>query len=157
MKKDLKYFMREQKEEIVTAPGPESFKDENGNVIEFEIRVLTQEKLDQINELYRNRSIATDKRGTPYVKNGEAIWKVDKSTSKAVNHIIAEALVFPDLKDKDLMAYYKCVDITEMPMKVFSKPSEYAHVVDIVFTALGFGEAEDEDKKYESDLEEAKN
>jgi len=40
MAKDLKYFMREQKEEIITVPGPESFKDENGKVIDFEVRVL---------------------------------------------------------------------------------------------------------------------
>ena len=30
MKKDLKYFMRDLKPEIVTAPGPNSFKDEDG-------------------------------------------------------------------------------------------------------------------------------
>lgn len=40
MKKDLKYFMRSQEPEIVTAPGPESFKDEQGNVIQFEILSL---------------------------------------------------------------------------------------------------------------------
>ena len=34
-KKNLKYFMRDTKDEIVTAPGPDSFKDENGKVINF--------------------------------------------------------------------------------------------------------------------------
>ena len=38
--KDLKYFMREHKEEIVTVPGPASIKDEKGTVINFEIKVL---------------------------------------------------------------------------------------------------------------------
>ena len=41
VKKDLKYFMRNTEPEIVTAPGPDSFKDEDGNVIQFEIKVLT--------------------------------------------------------------------------------------------------------------------
>ena len=47
-KKDLKYFMRSTEAEIVTAPGPESFKDEDGNVIPFEIKVLTQAEINQI-------------------------------------------------------------------------------------------------------------
>lgn len=42
MTKNLKYFMRDVKPEIVTAPGPSSFKDESGKVIDFEIKVLTQ-------------------------------------------------------------------------------------------------------------------
>lgn len=35
MTKNLSYFMREQKEEIVTAPAPESFVDENGTRLEL--------------------------------------------------------------------------------------------------------------------------
>ena len=38
-KKDLKYFMREHKEEIITVPGPASIKDEDGNVINLEVKV----------------------------------------------------------------------------------------------------------------------
>ena len=30
--KDLKYFMRDRKDEIVSVAGPDTFKDENGNV-----------------------------------------------------------------------------------------------------------------------------
>ena len=40
-KKDLKYFMRPTEPEIITAPGPESFKDSEGKTIDFEIKVLT--------------------------------------------------------------------------------------------------------------------
>lgn len=40
--KDLRYFMREEAkvEQIVTVPGPESIKDENGEVIQLEIKQL---------------------------------------------------------------------------------------------------------------------
>ena len=54
-KKDLKYFMRSTEAEIVTAPGPKNFKDEEGNVIQFEIKKLTQEEITRINEAYRRR------------------------------------------------------------------------------------------------------
>lgn len=155
MKKDLKYFMRSKEPEIVTVPGPESFKDGEGKVIDFEIRVLTQEEINRINNNYRKRSMATDKKNNPLVANGEVIWKTEKDSAKATRHLIVEALQYPDLKDKELMDYYGCFDVTDMPLKVFSKADEYEHVLRIVMQALGLSSAvsEDEDK----DVDAAKN
>lgn len=155
MKKDLKYFMRSKEPEIVTVPGPESFKDGEGKVIDFEIRVLTQEEINRINNNYRKRSMATDKKNNPLVANGEVIWKTEKDSAKATRHLIVEALQYPDLKDKELMDYYGCVDVTDMPLKVFSKADEYEHVLRIVMQALGLSStvSEDEDK----DIDAAKN
>ena len=136
-KKDLKYFMRSTETEIVTAPGPSSFKDENGKVIQFEIKVLSQEQINKINDAYHRRSMATDKKGNPLIALGEVVWKTEKDNAKASRHIIVEALQYPDLKNKELMEYYGCVDVTDMPLKVFSKPDEYQHVSRIVMQALG--------------------
>lgn len=152
-KKTLKYFMRSTEPEIVTAPGPESFKDEEGNVIQFEIKVLSQEEINKINSMYRRRSMATDKKGNPLAYNGEVLWKTERDSAKASRHLMVEALQYPDLKDKDLMAHYKCVDITDMPLRVFSRPDEYQHVTRIVMQALGLAsEVNDDD-----DLAAAKN
>ncbi len=153
MKKDLKYFMREQKDEIVTVPGPESFKDEEGNVINLEIRVLSQAEIQTINNNYRRRAVATDKKGQPYISNGEVVFKTDKDNARATRHIIVEALQYPDLKDKGLMEYYHCTDVTDMPMLVFSKADEYAHVNRAVLTALGIIEAPEDSEL----VEDAKN
>ncbi len=153
MKKDLKYFMRDLKPEIVTAPGPNSFKDEDGNVILFEIKVLTQEEINKINDGYRRRSMATDKKGNPLISMGEVVWKTEKQNAKASRHIIAEALQYPNLKDPDLMKYYNCVDFTEMPLKVFPKADEFQHVTMIVMQALGLASPAND----EEELEEAKN
>ena len=153
MKKDLKYFMRNLKPEIVTAPGPNSFKDEDGNIILFEIKVLTQEEINRINDGYRRRSMATDKKGNPLISMGEVVWKTEKQNAKASRHIIAEALQYPNLKDPDLMKYYDCVDFTEMPLKVFPKADEYQHVTMIVMQALGLASPAND----EEELEEAKN
>lgn len=136
-KRDLKYFMREREEQIISVPGPETFTDENGNILDLEIRVLSNTEIQKINNNYRKRSIATDKKGQPYIANGEVVFKTEKDSAKAARHIIAEALVFPDLKDKGLMEFYHCSDITEMPELVFSRADEYAHVTRAVFTALG--------------------
>lgn len=152
-KKDLKYFMRNTESEIVTVPGPESFKDEKGNVIQFEIKVLSQEQITKINDMYRRRSIATDKKGNPLAFNGEVLWKTEKDNVKASHHLIVEALQYPNLKDPELMEYYGCVDITDMPLKVFSKSDEYQHVSRIVMQALGMVSSVSDDE----DLETAKN
>ena len=152
-KKNLNYFMRDTKDEIVTAPGPESFKDENGNVIDFEIKVLSQETINKINEAYRRRSMATDKKGNPLVTMGEVVWKVEKDNARASRHIIAEALQYPNLKDPELMKHYNCADMTEMPLKVFSRADEYQHVSRIVMQALGLMETPDDS----AEMDAAKN
>lgn len=154
-KKDLKYFMRSTEEEVVTAPGPASFKDEEGNVIDFEIKVLSQAEINKINDMYRRRSMATDRKGNPLIANGEVVWKTERDGAKASRHMIVEALQYPNLKDKELMDWYKVVDVTEMPLKVFSRPDEYQHVSRIVMRALGLAEEVEDDSK--DDLEAAKN
>lgn len=152
-KKDLKYFMRSTEAEIVTAPGPDSFKDEDGNVIPFEIKVLTQAEINQINDNYRKRSMATDKKGNPLIAMGEVVWKTEKDSAKASRHMIVEALQYPDLKDPELMKYYNCVDVTDMPLLVFSKSDEYQHVSRIVMQALGLASTVNDDE----DMKDAKN
>jgi hypothetical protein len=152
-KKDLKYFMRSTEAEIVTAPGPDSFKDDDGNVVQFEIKKLTQEEITRINDAYRRHSMATDKKGNPLVANGEVIWKTERDSAKASRHMIVEALQYPDLKDPELMKYYGCVDVTDMPLKVFSKADEYQHVSRIVMQALGLAAGVSDDEE----LSDAKN
>lgn len=153
-KKDLKYFMRNTEPEIVTALGPESFKDEAGNTIVFEIKALTQAVIQKINANYKHRVMATDKKGNPLIANGEVVWKVDNDSAKAARHLIVEALQYPNLKDEELMKYYNCVDVTDMPLLVFPSSAEYNHVVRIVMAALGLIE---EQSKDDSEVEEAKN
>ncbi len=151
MEKNLSYFMREEKEEIVTVPAPESFVDNKGKRLELQVKTISRDRIRQINESYRRREVAVDKNGKPYTADGEVLFKTENDTSKALRHIIAEALVFPDLTSQELMDFYKCYDKTEMPLKVFSKPGEYSYVADVVLKAIGLIEKDD------SDLDEAKN
>lgn len=153
-KKDLKYFMRNTEPEVITMPGPDTIKDENGEVIQLEIRVLSQSEIMKINNMYKRRSIAMDKRGNPLVANNEVIWKTERDNGRAGRHMMVEALQYPNLKDPALMEHYKCVDITEMPLLVFPRADEFSHVNRVVMAALGLGEYTEEDKET---IEEAKN
>lgn len=157
-KRDLRVFMREsaKTEEIVTVPGPESIKGEDGKPIMLEIKVLSNETIQKINDNYKRKSIAVDKKGTPYIANGEVAFRVERDNIKASQHIIAEALVYPDLKDPELMAFFNCNDIAEMPLKVFPRADEYAHVSRAVMIALGLA-SEPAQEEQDNVLNDAKN
>ena len=157
-KRDLRAFMRESAkvEEVVTVPGPDTILGEDGKPVMLEIKVLSNETIQKINDAYRKKSIAVDKKGQPYIANGEVAFRVERDNVKASQHIIAEALVYPDLKDPELMAFFNCNDLSEMPLKVFPKADEYAHVSRAVMAALGLASEPAQEEK-ESALDEAKN
>ncbi len=152
MNKDLKYFVRNTEPEIVTMPGPDTIKDDEGNVVQFKIKKLRQDEIEPIIEAYRKHSVATDKKGSPLVINGEVVWKTERDNSKMMRHIIVEALQYPNLKDPDLMKHYGVVDVTEMPLKVFPTTEEYQYVANLVNKVLGYTASDEDD-----DLNAAKN
>ena len=154
MSKNLKYFMREaaEVEKVVTVPAPESFKDEDGKVIQLEVKVLSSERIRAINEAYHTHTVALDKKGNPYINGGNVVFRDERDNAKAIRHILVEALQYPKLDDPELMKFYNCVDITDMPLLVFSKPGDYDYVARNVMQILGMIDAPDED-----DLKAAKN
>lgn len=157
MKKNLSYFMKEIKEETVNAPAPKSFKDENGNVLEMEIKKLSHERIRKIQDNYRKRSVYLDKKGNPFISGGEVVMESDYDVNKALRHIMVEALVYPDLKSHEMMDFYKCYDITEMPFKVFQTYSDYDYVFNTVMKTLGIMTDDNENESDESLVKQAKN
>lgn len=158
--KNLKYFMREEskKETVFTVPAPARFVDEKGDVVQMEIKKLHNDTITKINEMYRTRTPLKDKKGNYIVQNGEVVFRVEKDNARSTRHIIAEALVYPDLKDPELMKFFDCVDITEMPLKVFPDSEEYSYVSRKVMEVLGLLEAEDGgQKEADKETEDAKN
>ena len=90
MAKDLKYFMRPaaKEDQIVTVPGLESIKDENGKVIDFEIKKLSNEEIDSINKMYETKTLLKDKKGNFVINNGRAVYKVDSNIFQGSTRII---------------------------------------------------------------------
>ncbi|MDE7184071.1 MAG: hypothetical protein K2O40_06245 [Lachnospiraceae bacterium] len=153
----LAYFMREaaKKQEIVEVPGIESIKDENGQVVPFKIKMLTKKEIDDIYDKYRTRTMLCDKKGKPVFNRGQAVFDINTDSNRALRRIMVEALVYPDLHNKELMDFFDCYDFSEMPLKVFPNPKEYDKVANIVLSALGILEEENDDS--ESEVQEAKN
>lgn len=155
--KSLKYFMRDlsEKEEIVEIPGVERYKDEEGNIIPFQVRVLSQKSIMDIYDKYKKKEIAYDKKGRPIVNSGEVAFIVNNDAGRATRRIVVEALVYPNLKDKELMDYYKCPSFDDMPYYVFPKADEYAEVQRNVLIALGIS-SPDEEEDQPDEVDEAK-
>ena len=154
--KNLKYFMREElkNEDIVEMAGPDSIRDENGNPVMFQIKRLRRDSVDKIYDRYKTLKPALDRNKKPYVVDGKMVMKEEKDYARALRHVIAEALVYPNLHDEELMKYYDCIDVTEMPTKMFTQ-KEYAEVIKMVNHVLGIDDEDEEEQK--DDLESAKN
>lgn len=151
---NLKFFMLEElkKDEIVEVPGTDTFKDESGKIIPFQIKVLDTDTINRIRNAYRTRKMAVDKKGKPIIANGEIVFTTEYDAEAANDKIMAEAFVFPDMHDKALMEFYGCYDVTEMPRKLFRKPADYTHASKMVAQALGLIDKDDDEL-----IEEAKN
>lgn len=153
--KSLSYFMRDtaKKQEIIEVHGIDSIKDENGNVVPFKIKILTKKEIEDIYEHYRTRTLLYDKKGKPVIDRGQAVFDVRTDSSKALRRVIADALVYPNLKDEELMKFFECYDFADMPVKVFPNPKEYEQVEQMVLSVLGIL---DEDNS-EGEVQDAKN
>ena len=154
--KNLKYFMREEskQEQIFQVPAPARFVDEKGEVVQMEIKKLHNDAIARINDMYKSRTPMKDKNGNYIVQNGEVVFRTEKDSVKATRHIIAEALVYPDLKDPELMKFYDCVDTTDMLLKVFPDNDEYGYVSRKVLEILGLIDAAENNER---EVKDAKN
>ena len=61
--KNLKYFMRpEAKEErIIEIPGPDTIRDEKGEVVKLQVRQLHNDKILEIHSMYKTKAPLKDK------------------------------------------------------------------------------------------------
>lgn len=155
--KGLSYFMREtaKKQQIVEIKGLETIKDEDGNIVPFKVRLLNKKEIEDIYDQYRTRTMLYDRKGKPVVNNGQAVFDVKTDSNKALRRVVVEALVYPDLHNKELMEYFECYEFADMPIKVFPDPKEYDYVVNSVLAALGVVDEDNNDS--ESEIEDAKN
>lgn len=158
---NLKFFMVDslKQDEIVEVPGINTFKDDKGKPVPFKILKLGTSRLNDIRKGYTVKKLLKDHKGKQmFSKYGEPVFERAYDNEKATAKIIIESLVFPNLADKDLMEFYKCVDVLDMPMKLFKDPNDFKYVSEQVMLVNGISEEEEEDEEKENSLiEEAKN
>ncbi len=155
--KSLAYFMRDTSKTIkeVTIPGVESIKDEKGNVVNLKVKILSQKQIEDIYDKYRTRTIVKDRKGNPLVNRGQVVVDIDTDSNSALRRILVEAITYPNMKDKDMMAFYDCHNYADMPTLVFPDPKEYKQIQDEVLGVLGI--LDSDESTAEDEIDDAKN
>ena len=153
-KNKLSCFLRKPGPQYKEFEAPSTIKDEKGNPVMIKVRILTQEEMDKIIENYSTKRAARDgKKKTPIVQNGVLVEKQERNYARAMRHIVAEAIVDPDLKSPEAMEFFECYDMSDIIYKAFPTPDEYNHVVNNVLEILGLSNDTDD----EDDVKAAKN
>lgn len=156
---NLKFFMKEElkKDEVVEIPGVETFKDDDGNIIPFKIKILDKNRIAEIRKAYTTRKMLVDAKKKPLLVNGEVQYSRDYDGERATDHIIVESFVDPKLDDPKLMEFYGATDRLDMPGKLFRNLADYQHVSTAVISALGFNPEEAEEAEDDKIIGDVKN
>lgn len=152
----LKYFMKEElkKDEIIEIPGTETFCDDDGKPVPFKIRKIGIDEMSDIRKAYTVKKLAKDERGKQlFDRSGSPVFVTTIDDTKVTNRLIVESVVFPNLKDKELMEFYGCLDVVDVPMKLFKKTKDYRYVSEQVLLINDLKEEESDNEL----VEEAKN
>lgn len=152
----LAYFMREtaKKQEIVEVPALNPSKMKTDRWYHLRLRCLPKRKLTTSMTSIGQEQCCAIKRANQSL-TGDRQYLISIQTVTALSGALWWKHWFIHLHNKELMEFFDCYDFSEMPLKVFPNPKEYDQVANIVLSALGILEEENEDS--ESEVQEAKN
>lgn len=159
---DMKFFMKESllEDEIIEVPGVAPFVDLDGEIIPFKIKVLGMKELNEYRKMYTKTGIVYNEEGKRILdRMGQPVLNTEIDEVKAMNRTIVESLIFPNLKDPELMKFYGVVDVLDMPFKLFKNNKNgknYDYVLNTISELMGV-ETGGESKKDIDLVEEAKN
>ena len=113
--KDLKFFLRQntipvENQEVEVS---KRFKDEEGNLIKFEIKSISNELDD-----------ALRKKNTKQVKKAKGVIVPEMDTQGYYADVVLKSLVYPDLDNKELQDSWGVMDSKEL-LNAMLLPGEY--------------------------------
>lgn len=113
--KDLKFFLKQNvvKKENEEVEVSKRFKDDEGNLVKFEIKAISNDLDDQLR-----------KDNTYQKKVAKGIYKPELDSTKYMKDVVTKCLVYPDLNNKDLQDSYGAMDASELIDKMLL-PGEY--------------------------------
>ena len=109
------------------------FKDEDGNVVPFKIKAITQEENDLISK----------KATKSYKENGQRYEYLD--SVDYCRRLVVASTVDPDFRDKELCDGYGVLDPLQVPGKMLFS-GEYAKLLQEIKALSGFDDLEEEAK-----------
>lgn len=145
-------------EAVTVVEAPEGYVNKDGERMQLEMKILSVDVINALRRKYTKRVPVKNKNGGYASAAGRVL--VDEITDNETlsRALLAEALVYPDLKDPDLQAAYKCYDYVEMVGKIFPTNAALLDVIEKFNRVQGLVKDEDDEGEYfESLMEDAKN
>lgn len=145
---DFKSFMlsglKNDNTEILTFKGVDTFKDSEGNPIPLKFKKLTEKEVEKLRKEFTTRTPAVDKNGKYIIRNGRIINDIETDLDSFSDAIIAESMVYPDLKDKSLYDYYNVYSKIEL-LNVLFKGDDYKYVDSCAAQACGMSPIDEDE------------
>lgn len=142
----IKDFMRKElnEEQRIQIPGVKTFSDAEGNPIPITIRLITTSDLKQIRKACHIRKPAKDNKGKLVFQGGQLQYDDQYDGNAISDEMIVQALVFPNMRDKELLDFYKCNSSVELVHKMFWRLDEYTYLIEKIQEASGIDAGDDE-------------
>lgn len=136
---NLRFFMREElKQDVITEiPGVKTFCDENGQPMPMKVRSIGSDELLSLRDACKTRRMVKDAKGRPLLVNGQVQYSEEYDSSMVSDALIAAALVFPDLHDKQLLEFYGEQEATKLVRKLFRRVEDYNYISEKVSELSG--------------------
>ena len=139
----LSCFFKENVETIkpIKYIASKRIKDDKGNPVEWEIKPLTQKRIEVLTKEC-TKKVCVNRKTHEY--------KDEFDTFKFVAKMAAESTVYPDLLNPELQDNYGCVEAHELLRAILNVPGEYADYTEKIQEINGYTSLEEE-------VQEAKN
>jgi hypothetical protein len=109
-----------------------AFKDEDGNAVEWELRPITTKVHSQI---------TSDCTYDAPIKGKPNMFTPKLDQRKYISKLIAAAVVFPNLNDKELQDSYGVMSAEELICELLDDPAEYMGLYKHINDSNGFDES----------------
>ena len=110
------------------------FKDENGNIIKFKIKTITQEENDVITRSCERK-----------VKNKFGQYQIESDRQLYLCKLAVACTVYPDFKNAELQESYGVPGDADKLVKKMLTPGEYTNLVLAIQSINGYDEDINED------------
>lgn len=128
----MRAFFREslpfiEQPEQVTTPAPPGWPEG----MEFTWQKLTQDAMEGLYKAHTRKKWAKGPDGKPiYDRNGAPIQIEERDSFAYLRNAIAEALVYPDLHDRDAQLSWGVVNASDLAGKLFNRASDWRYMTE---------------------------
>lgn len=116
-----------KRNDILTFKGVDTFKDDNGNPTPLKFKPISKAEAEELRKKFTIKTPAVNKNGNYIITDGRIVNDIEVDYVKYTDALIVETMVYPNLKDKELLDYYGVYAGTEL-LHILFKGKDYDYV-----------------------------